>query len=442
MDFDKLDKKAKKVIKENVDTVPDGVNKKIDEALNSLGNKKKKGNLKKVCIAAGVAVCLGAAGVTTTAVAKGVPVKDAIFDIFGFDDDYNKYATEINESIEAYGVKATVTSAVHDGYRMTITFKMEGKNIDEVKERTAPRIKINDEEEMCYEASYRMDKTDENIVVGIYEVDLSDVILENGTALGYKNNINVNFILEQYNPKIEKMEDGLKFKIQVSAENIKDDIKVYKINQEIEEGIIKEVIVTPFKVYVKGEKYKEYNDSANKGEGKESDKSYINPVDIHNEYGIEDTKGIISTPVSTDFLVAKPTFTLQFENDFKDLSKIKLIKIDHEKENKTYEGKLKINGDKVEINIGGDIKILESKREKDILKVKYKIKNPLREGIYIESNLGEDVENIDFYEKSKKNAIDKETGELIVKDIKDGEYKISCGDSSNLKILETIDLVK
>ncbi|WP_297633135.1 DUF4179 domain-containing protein [uncultured Clostridium sp.] len=442
MNFEKLDKKVKKDIDENINTVPEGVNKRIDEALTSLGTKKKRENLKKVCIVAGVAVCLGAAGITTTAVAKGTPVKDAIFDILGFDDDYKKYATEINQSIEAYGVKATVTSAVHDGYKMTINFRIEGENVDEVKENTLPQIKIKGEEERGYEASYRMEKQNDGTVIGTYDVDLSDVNVGDRTALGYKDNIDIEFILGQYIQKTQKFKEGLKFKIKADAENVKDDIKVYKVNEEIEEGIIKEVIVTPFKVYIKGEKYKENNENRDNGEGKESDRSYINPVDIYNEYIIEDAKGIISTPVSSNFLVAKPTFMLQFENNFKDLSKIKFAKIDNEKENKTYEGILKINGDKVEINIGGNIKILESKKEKNNLKIKYKIKNPLIERIYIEDFIDKNMEKIDFYEKSKNSAIDKETGQLIVKDIKDGEYRISCGDSSNLEIIETIDLVK
>lgn len=441
MKFDKLDKKVKKDIDKNINAVPEGVNNRIDEALNSLGSKKKVGSLKKVCIAAGVAVCLGAAGITTTAVAKGVPVKDAIFDMFGFDDDYNKYATEINESIEAYGIKATVTSAVHDGYKITISFKMEGKNIDEVKKNTLPQIKIKGEEERGYEASYRMEKQNDGTVIGIYEVDLSDVDVEDGTALGYKDNIDIDFILGQSVPETQSFKEGLKFKIQANAENVKDDIKVYKVNHEIEEGIIKEVIVTPFKVYVKGEKYKEYNDKIYKGEGKITEEGYIQ-VEKYNDYVMEDKEGIIYRCETSNAMMNKPDFTMQFENKFKDLSKMKLVKLEQSEDVKWYEGKIRVNGNKVEINIGGNIKILESKREKDTLKIKYNIKNPLMSYLSIDNTEGEKIESIDSYAKSKNTAIDKGTGELIINDIKDREYKISYRDASKLKVIESIDLVK
>ncbi|MGL4847813.1 MAG: DUF4179 domain-containing protein [Clostridium sp.] len=315
MDFKEFDKKMKKAIKDEVDEIPDGVNKKIDRTLQELGKKKDRNYIKRGIIVASTVLLLGAASVTTTAVANGIGIKDLVYKIFGYDEVYTKYEKEINKEMEYDGVRGTVISAIHDGYKMYITFKLESDTLSasEIKQKTAPSIKVIGNEYEEYEAELRWKEEDGKKVVGIFEVGLSNVRDGKNSMMGHMEDIEVEFSLSQYVK--EEHKDDLKFKIKASAKDIKDEIKRYKINKKINDIQIKEVIVTPFDIYVKGE-----NKVGKSGsdDSLEKEKSYT--------YKLKDNSGVIIESTGDDIgCLDRKEFTIEFKNTSKDISKLELL---------------------------------------------------------------------------------------------------------------------
>ncbi|MGL5649772.1 MAG: DUF4179 domain-containing protein [Clostridium sp.] len=334
MDFKGLDKKVKKAISENINEVPQGVNERINKTLKDLDKKKKKNYVKIGVIAASAMLVLGTVGVTTTAVAKGIGVKDLVYEMFGYDEIYTKYAKEINEEVEYGGVKGTITSAIHDGYKIYISFKLESDTLSssEIKERTCPSLKkIENIEFERYQAAYKMKEEGGNTVVGLFEIGLNSIKINEDSMLGYKEDIEIEVSLEQFIK--EQLRDNLKFKIKASAKDVKDDIQKYKVNKETDQLNIREIIVTPFEIYVKGDSKVVYAEGKRREDTrKEIEKFY--------DYSLKDNSGTIIKPEMHDIaLTDREEFTITYKNTLKDTSKLELLIKENGKEVKNKETK-------------------------------------------------------------------------------------------------------
>ena len=94
----KFDKEVKERLKEEVNFVPDNINKAFDEALLKVQATKKKRNYKKIAGIVAIFLSAGLFGFSVTPYAKNIPVLRNIYETFNRKtyENYDKYASDIN----------------------------------------------------------------------------------------------------------------------------------------------------------------------------------------------------------------------------------------------------------------------------------------------------------------------------------------------------------
>lgn len=334
--MDNFDKKLKNRINDEIKDIPEDLDKKIEELLD---DKKKNNRWKRTVAAAAIGVIVFSGfGVTFTSYATGRDFKDIVYSFLGFNDNYNKYATGLNEAQSSEGVKVTITSVVFDGYKVNIAYKLEAENdkqhlIDtkgfnlQTNSLGETKIKINNKK-VSTSAGEQWDLDKEGNQVGVlsYDIDegwLSDELDTNiSRKLVGKNakdfNIEINI-----NKDINGKEANWKFNVPISNEKLREDIKEYKINKSEGEMNLESIIVTPLSIYVKGNLEKDYEGLKIILEDNKGEKYNFMTSHIIGNYG-------------------KYKFRFEFDNKIKDLKDIKIKSFYDNKEIKELETKLNI----------------------------------------------------------------------------------------------------
>lgn len=343
--MDNFDKKLKNRVNDEIKDIPEDLDKKIEELLD---DKKKNNRWKRTVAAAAIGVIVFSGfGVTFTSYATGRDFKDIVYSFLGFNDNYNKYATGLNEAQSSEGVKVTITSVVFDGYKINIAYKLEAENdkqhlIDtrgfnlQTNNLGETKIKINNKSVSTSSGEYwNLDEEGNQIGVLSYDLEegwLDDILNTSGSKKFIDNNISKEFIGKNakdfnieidINKNIDGKEANWKFNIPISNEKLREDIKEYKVDKS-EDGVnVESIVVTPLSIYIKGELNKDYEEL---------------------KVIVEDNKGkkydVIASNITGNF--GKYKFRFEFDNKIKDSKDIKTKIFYNNKELKELETQLNI----------------------------------------------------------------------------------------------------
>lgn len=435
MDFDKFDKKLKSKAKNTYKEIPDNINEKIDQTLNKLGKEKKKNKvLKRGLIAAAAFFIVCGTGITTIAIEKGVSVKDIIYEVFGFSKEYSDYAVGLNETKERYGIKITIKNVVTDGYRMSVSYEVESDKYDihEIKEKLYTEVsKVNGKEVFGVGGGIHY-KVEDNKLIGVYDLILSEAFLGKvkfdkniikNEVVGRVDDGEIEFIFNINKNNNDKKQIKWKFKIPITTENMIKNINVYPVDIEIPGGSIKEIVVTPLKVYVRGL----INENLTQDE----------IAKISMDYIIKDNSGIALRPVTSGGGNSKNLY-IEYDNKFKDLSSITIIDwnfTDIDAEDTVEKTYLEINKNGFKQSGGKEVKILDVKNKDGKTYIKYKCKYP--DIMYF----GIDYETHKHFE-SITEIINENTGMLILTngELAKGKYTFSYSKEDTFKLINEIPI--
>ena len=436
MDFDKFDKKLKSEAKNTYKEIPDNINEKIDQTLNKLGKEKKKNKvLKRGLIAAAAVLIVCGTGITTIAVEKGVSVKDIIYEILGFSKEYSDYAVELNETKERDGIKITIKNVVTDGYRMSISYEVESDKYDiqEVKEKLYTEVsKVNGKEVFGVGGGIHY-KIENDKLIGVYDLILSEAF--SGKVKFDENNViknevvgrvddgEIEFIFNINKNDNDKNRIKWKFKIPITTENMIKNINAYPVDIGISGGSIKEIVVTPLKVYVRGL----INENLTQDE----------IARIPTDYIIKDNSGIALRPVTSGVSNSKNLY-IEYDNKFKDLSSISIVDwnlTDIDAEDTVEKTYLEINENGFKQSGGKEVKILDVKNKDGKTYIKYKCKYPNI------MDFGIDYETLKHFE-SITEIINENTSMLILTngELAKGKYTFSYIKEDTFKLINEIPI--
>ncbi|NFG39684.1 DUF4179 domain-containing protein [Clostridium botulinum] len=260
MDNEDFDKILKDKMKSKYNKVPDKIDLMINETLNSIKPKKQKKYRKVISIAI-ICFCVLftsiGIGITTTANALGLPIKDFIAEIMGLSHQYSDYASDVNITKESNGVNFTITSVLYDGYKLKIAYKVEGTVVDSLEKLAKlssflnTKVSVNGKE-VNLTSGYSK-PINSNTIGGINILDINDSIYDNSFMGLTQLDILDTF---SFNISIGDEVDGEKYKwdfnIPISSEKIKSKIEEYSLNTIVGDYKIKKVIVTPITTYISG----------------------------------------------------------------------------------------------------------------------------------------------------------------------------------------------
>ncbi|WP_252224445.1 MULTISPECIES: DUF4179 domain-containing protein [unclassified Clostridium] len=261
MDNKNFDKILKDKIKSKYNNVPDKIDLMIQETLDSLKPKEQKRYRKVISIAV-ICFCVLFAsigvGITTTANALGLPVKDFIAEIMGLSPQYSDYASDVNITKESNGVNFTITSVLYDGYKLKIAYKVEGTVADSLEKLAKlssflnTKVSVNGKEVNLTSSGYSK-PINSNTVGGINIFDIDDTMYDNSfmglTQLDILDTFNFNISIED---EIDNEKYKWDFNIPISSEKIKSKIEEYSLDNTVGDYKIKNVIVTPISTYISG----------------------------------------------------------------------------------------------------------------------------------------------------------------------------------------------
>lgn len=123
---DLFDREIRNKLKMENSKIPEDINKKMDEAINNLGKRKR--NYKKV---SGIcAACIAGTlifGVTMPTYAQNIPVIGKIFEIFNSEiyENYDKYASDLDVTKESNGYRVTINKIVYDTIDLEIFYTIQ-----------------------------------------------------------------------------------------------------------------------------------------------------------------------------------------------------------------------------------------------------------------------------------------------------------------------------
>lgn len=262
---DLFDSKIKEKLRVEHCTIPEEINKKIDDTLENLN--KRKFNYKKV---AGIcATCITGVmifGVTMPTYASNIPLIGGIFESFNEKrlENYDKYASDINITKEYNGINVTINKVVYDGLDLDIFYSIESdKELEGNLDIWDSNIKINNKAIHLGGGSYGEFTDDNKTYIGriSYSVNSNGYVpkeLEKQFGGEIAKKIPEEFILKLNIKSLGTKETKGKwnFEIPVSSELVKGKVK--EIDCDIDLGNIcegteiKKVITTPINTSIQG----------------------------------------------------------------------------------------------------------------------------------------------------------------------------------------------
>jgi len=239
--------------------LPEELNIKINDTINSLPNKRKsKVRIKKTVTAAAITLAaLTCLGVVFPTYARNVPFLGSAFQFLSgnnkIDRKYVEYSSDINVSETSKNIKVTINNIVFDGVDLSIGYTVESKN--EFKKEPAIfayELKI-DGQTMTSAANGNGDFIDKHTYVGVDNYHLVNRYLQeenkeniNNEGAKIPDNLMIDF-------DIRTLFDGTKgkwdFKFNVSTDKLKGKIKLVKTSidlSKIDNSLkVDKVIFTP-----------------------------------------------------------------------------------------------------------------------------------------------------------------------------------------------------
>ena len=124
-----FDKEVKNILNEEVNFVPDNINKAFDEALLKAQATKKKRKYRKVSGIVAIFLGISLAGVSMTPYAKNIPILRNIYETFNrkINENYDKYASDINITKESNGIGITINKVIYDGFDLEVFYTVKSK---------------------------------------------------------------------------------------------------------------------------------------------------------------------------------------------------------------------------------------------------------------------------------------------------------------------------
>ncbi|MGL4109619.1 DUF4179 domain-containing protein [Clostridium sp. LP20] len=431
MNEDRFDEIIKERLINEYNKVPEEINMSIDNTLSNLKPKKKKTKYLKVVVGLIIAfIGIGGIGATVTAVATGIPVKDVIYERVGLSRGYQEYASDLNISKESNRVKITITSAVFDGYKLRLAYKIESDN--RIKEEfnnfiNAPylleaAIKVNEKEaflsgsgsgtivddySMAAVVTYDF-KGEENFFGRLFGIRKLDVLDTFNFGIQLKQTINGN-------------ECEWIFNIPISSSKMKDQIKEYKIDKNIGGGRIDNIIVTPLSIYMDG-KFNILNEASIGDESPD----YILIDDKGREYSLSSMGSGTLSSGSILGRAIKGGFEKEYDNNYSDVKSIKIIPYELKE---GFKGKLKdLREEKIELRLMNEEFIAT---DSDELKVTNVVRGDNETRIYYEtkyqytSNLYLNEREYEKYRYKEREVLENGEGVYVVEGmLEDGIYEL------------------
>ncbi|ELC8442244.1 DUF4179 domain-containing protein [Clostridium perfringens] len=254
---DLFDREIKNKLKMENSKVPDDINKKMDEAINNLGKRKR--NYKKVSRIC--AACIAGTlifGVTMPTYAQNIPVIGKIFEMFN-DEKYDKYASDLDVTKESNGYRVTINKILYDSLSLDIFYTIQSdKPLEKGLDLADVTLKVNDK---WLNSGYGGDlrKIDDFTYVGrrSYSVaferlapeEFKKNILEKDIEI--PNNFNLSINISSLGTVTEDImvEGKWNFNIPISDELVKEDIKEQDLNinlgKDLNDAILTKLIQTP-----------------------------------------------------------------------------------------------------------------------------------------------------------------------------------------------------
>lgn len=253
---DLFDREVKNKLKMENSKIPEGINKRMDEAINNLGKRKR--NYKKVSgICAACIVGTLIFGVTMPAYAQNIPVIGKIFEIFN--DDYDKYASDLNITKESNGYRVTINKILYDSISLDIFYTIQSdKPLEEGLDLADVTLKVNNK---WLNSGFggRGKKIDDFTYIGgrSYSVAFERLVPEEfrkntlGGDIEIPDNFNLSIDISSLGTITEDVmvEGKWNFNIPVSNELVKEDIKEQDLNinlgKDLNDTTLTKLIQTP-----------------------------------------------------------------------------------------------------------------------------------------------------------------------------------------------------
>ncbi|EGT3617291.1 DUF4179 domain-containing protein [Clostridium perfringens] len=253
---DLFDREIRNKLKMENSKVPEDINKKMDKAINNLGKRKR--NYKKVSRIC--AACIAGTlifGVTMPAYAQNIPVIGKIFEIFN--NDYDKYASDLNITKESNGYRVTINKILYDSISLDIFYTIQSdKPLEEGLDLADVTLKVNDKWlNSGYTGGPR--KIDDFTYIGgrSYSVAFERLAPEEfkkntlGGDIEIPNNFDLSIDISSLGNVTEDVmvEGKWNFNIPVSNELVKEDIKEQDLNinlgKDLNDTTLTKLIQTP-----------------------------------------------------------------------------------------------------------------------------------------------------------------------------------------------------
>lgn len=254
---DLFDREIKNKLKMENSNVPDDINKKMDEAINNLGKRKrkyKKGS--RIC-----AACIAGTlifGVTMPTYAQNIPVIGKIFEMFN-DEKYDKYASDLDVTKESNGYRVTINKILYDSLSLDIFYTIQSdKPLEKGLDLADVTLKVNDKWLNSGFGGYG-EKIDDFTYVGrrSYSVATQKLVpkklKENmlGGDIEIPENFNLSIDISSLGTVTEDVmvEGKWNFNIPVSDELVKENIKEQDLNinlgKDLNDTTLTKLIQTP-----------------------------------------------------------------------------------------------------------------------------------------------------------------------------------------------------
>lgn len=466
-----IDKKVKDILKEEINVVPDNINKAFDEAIEKGIKAKRKKSYKRISqIAAGFIAVALVFGFSVSPYARNVPILKNIYETFNREtyENYDKYASDINITKESKGISITINKVIYDGFDLEVFYTMESDkplNVDPYFRDY--KMKINGEEVSFGRGAGGEYIEDNKIFVGYINYGINSKRLLNQKLENQDKEVDIpdEFLLSLEINKLairntgKTLNGSWDFDIPVSNEKLRGDVKEIDVNFDLSsilDGLtINKVITTPINTVIQG--YNNYTGnnglhftifddkgrilSPKSGEGSGSateDGSFLNYFSKNFKEIYDDTENITIIPSVWIFPETENTNdrTSNKETVATELvpSDEKLITIPL-----NLEGETKLKTDDGEDY--GTITKVEVKEDRTYIHFKPTVGNyDIFEKIVDDNNdinVSYPVDN--YYRNEQTNTrYNKETGEFIIEFTKpliiDGNYSISYFDKSGSEV--------
>ncbi|MDZ5254125.1 DUF4179 domain-containing protein [Clostridium sp. LIBA-8841] len=257
---DLFDREVKNKLKMENSKIPEDINKKMDEAINNLGKRKR--NYKKVSgICAACIVGTLIFGVTMPTYAQNIPVIGKIFEIFNGEiyENYDKYASDLDVTKESNGYRVTINKIVYDTIDLEIFYTIQSdKSLEDGLDLLDVKLEVNNKwlnsgfsgggikiDDFTYVGSKRYSVATERLAPEEFKKNML------GGDIKIPNNFNLSIDISSLGTVTEdvKVKGKWNFDIPISDDLVKENIKEQDLNinlgKDLNDTILTKLIQTP-----------------------------------------------------------------------------------------------------------------------------------------------------------------------------------------------------